>query len=163
MQDTIAALLDQHETAHREAITVAEAKLKVAITDTEQKNALGELLTVKRGGTRLSLAQKIIDAGRQRDHEKRKAAQPKLPGDHHPDLTPTLAAHVRRPFTSQELEERSEGLDQLLLTCQECLDAGNAQDAIHAAFEVFRKAWLIQMESAGRKIQPQEGETWAHQ
>ncbi len=93
---------------------------------------------------------RIHERRRMRAHAKAKAAQPALGlsitaspslvrGKHPLAPMETLTAFARAPITDEDASPG--GIDYLCQTVQDCLDAGQLEDAVFAAFRVWRKAW----------------------
>ena len=59
-----------------------------------------------------------------------------------PDPMAVLTAFFRAPLTSVDTDPG--GMDQLCLTVQDLLDAGNVEDAIFGLARIARKAWAWQ-------------------
>jgi hypothetical protein len=95
---------------------------------------------------------RINERRRKRAHNKAKAEQPEL-GLRQQHSLPAMSevhhaaqracdilkAEFRKPTTQDERDHS--GMDQLLFTVQECLDAGDLEDAVFALVRVARRAW----------------------
>jgi hypothetical protein len=85
---------------------------------------------------------RIHERRRKRGHAAAKASQPAL---HvrgtalHDGLIETLKAEFRAPITTNEQEPT--GMDYLLQTVQDCLDANDFEDSVFAMMRVVRKAY----------------------
>lgn len=81
---------------------------------------------------------------RRRAHVKAKEAQPSLSlraGEKHADLLGKLDEFWRVPITPEDTNAEPGAIDQLLLTIQDSLDAGDFEDAVFAMARACRKAW----------------------
>lgn len=100
------------------------------------------------GGNMHSLQVRLVHLKRKDDEAARRAAQTKLDLPMTDSEAATVLAHLvkefRAPMTAAEKTEAHGGVDALLLSYQECLDAGNLEDALWAANRLVRKMWVAQ-------------------
>lgn len=101
----------------------------------------------------LAIFTRIHERRRKRAHAKAKSEQPTLGirlaestdlsliADEASPQSPieTLAAFARSPLTEDDAAPG--GMDYLCQTVQDCFEDGELEDAIFAAFRVWRKAW----------------------
>jgi hypothetical protein len=101
------------------------------------------------GGNMHSLQVRMVHLKRKDDEAARRADQiglglrDRLAGADK-EILAHLVAEFRRPITAAEKAEAHGGLDMLLLSYQECLDAGDLEDALWAAARLVRKMWVAQ-------------------
>ena len=118
---------------------------------------------VAAGGTPQDLQLRLVHRKRKTDAAKAKSAQPRLEMHQRgmadcdcPQILKALTDEFRKPITDIERSQAAAGMDQLLISFQEFLDAGDLEDAIHAAFRVARKAYIGQFSHLGLPIDLKE-------
>ena len=113
------------------------------LTD-EQLDALLEADAADNPDNQYALFARIQERKRRRAHAKAKAQQSRLGvrgAAHHDALLAVLRTEFVRPLGPDDHEAGSGSLDQLLLTVRDTLEAGDAEDALHAMLRVVRKTW----------------------
>lgn len=109
---------------------------------------------VKAGGKPEDLQLRLIHRKRHNDAAAAKAAQPALGIARGAGSLQALVEEFRKPVTEAERAEANGGMDQLLISFHEFLDAGDLEDAIHAAFRVARKAHIGVFNAQALDIDP---------
>jgi hypothetical protein len=99
------------------------------------------------GGNLHSLQVRMVHLKRKDDEAARRAGQVGLGlrgSGADKEILAKLVAEFRKPIRAAEMAEAHGGLDMLLLSYQECLDAGDLEDALWAAARLVRKMWVAQ-------------------
>ena len=80
---------------------------------------------------------------RQMIQAEAKAKQPKMASPISPEDVAIIIALAREPQPSLK-DSPPAGFDLLCQTVQDCIEAGDAWDLIHALLRVWREAWRVQ-------------------
>jgi len=79
---------------------------------------------------------------RHADHLEVKKGQPALGVELPKEQWDRLVAAMRAPLTAKEAT--ASGVDYLCGTVQDCIDAGDYEDALFALIRLWRKVWAMQ-------------------
>jgi hypothetical protein len=127
--------------------------------DIEELLALQEKLLRKQseaGGTAADLTRSVINYKRRKDAALEKASQPTI--QEAKDTNTALKLIIedfRRPMTVDELNKAvNGGIENSLISLQECLDTGNFHDSVLLAFRLSRAMWHHQFFNNGLHPDP---------